>query len=193
MPQRLVLLCEPLPAPHLEQFVRDRAPDLDVRLANHRVQLQQAIEDAPRATRLLAFCASTIVPKSVLRRLDLTPYNIHPGPPAYPGVHPDAFAHADGSATYGATAHELTARIDGGAIIAFAECDIPLGAARTDYADLGFACGLDLFRVIVQHCLASDADFPRHPSAEWCGPYNTLQAYHARFGHDPAANLLTTS
>lgn len=193
MLQRLVLLCEPLPAPHLAQFVRHRAPDLDVRLANNRMQLQHAVEAAPPQTRLLAFCASTIVPKSVLRRLDRTAYNIHPGPPAYPGVHPDAFAHADGAAIYGATAHELTAQIDGGAIIALAQCDAPLGAVRSDYADLGFSCGLDLFRVIIQHCLESDADFPHHPSAAWCGPYNTLQAYQARFEHDLATNSLTTS
>lgn len=193
MLQRLVLLCEPLPAPHLAQFARDRAPDLDVRLANDRRQLQQAVDDAPQHTRLLAFCASTIVPRSVLRRLSRTAYNIHPGPPAYPGVHPDAFAHADGAAIYGASAHELTAQIDGGTIIALAQCDVPPGAARSDYADLGFSCGLDLFRLIVRHFLKADADFPHHPSAAWCGPYNTLQAYQARFGHDPAANSLTTS
>lgn len=185
MLQRFVLLCEPISAPHLALYVRRQAAQIEVRLATDRAQLMAALADAPSHTRLIAFCANTIVPEQALRDLCQTAYNIHPGPPAYPGVHPDAFAHADGVRTFGATAHELTAQIDGGAIIATAACDVPEGAARSDLADLGFACALDLFRLIVEHCLSGNGDFPRHPDAAWCGPYNTRKAYRARFGGDP--------
>lgn len=193
MLQRAILLCEPLSAPHLALYVRRQDPQIDIRLATDLAQLMDALTDAPPATRLIAFCANTIVPARALRALGQTAYNIHPGPPTYPGVHPDAFAHADGVRTYGATAHELTPQIDGGAIIATAICDVPDGAGRTDIADLGFACALDLFQVLVRHCLQASSDFPRHPDAQWCGPYNTLNAYHARFGGDPARTPITTT
>lgn len=181
MPQHFILLCEPLSAPHLAQFVRARAGPAGVRLTTNKQELAAALLQAPSATRLIAVCANTIVRAEQISALALTAYNIHPGPPDYPGVHPDAFAHADGARQFGATAHVMTERIDGGAIIATATCAVPAGAMRTDFADLGFACALDLFRVIVQHCIETDEDFPLHPNADWCGPYNTLKAYRARF------------
>lgn len=182
MPQLLILLCEPLSAPYLEQFARSKARQTRVRTATGRAALDDALRDAPKAARLIAFCANTIVRAKQIEAVCLTPYNIHPGPPAYPGVHPDAFAHADGVGEFGATAHVLTKAIDAGPIIATATRPVPAGAARVDFANLGFACALDLFRLLVQHCLEIDEDFPLHPDAAWCGPHNTLKSYHARFG-----------
>ena len=149
MADRYVVLCEPYAAPHLERYVADRAGGRAVRTATDKRSLRAALFEKPRETRLIAFCAKTIVPQSVLDLLALTPYNIHPGTPEFPGVHPDAFAHAHGKRRFGATAHEMIALIDAGAIVATADDKMAASASRMDYANIGFRRALDLFEFLV--------------------------------------------
>lgn len=185
MADRYLILCEPYAAPHLERYVADRAEGRDVRAATDKRSLRQALFDKPRKTRLIAFCAKTIVPQSVLDLLALTPYNIHPGTPEFPGVHPDAFAHAQGKRRFGATAHEMIALIDAGAIVATADERMPANASRMDFANIGFRRALDLFEFLVDFTLRSDDPLPLLEGAYWRGPYNSEKDYRAQFGDEP--------
>jgi len=84
-------------------------------------------------TRLIGFCTPLIVPADVLDALTRPAYNFHPGPPEYPGLFPAVFALYDGAGQFGATCHEMTAEVDGGAIVGVTRCDI---RAETDRLNL---------------------------------------------------------
>lgn len=193
MADAFLILSEPLAAPHLVRYVSDRAGARPVRSAVDRSSLTMAVRELPRGLRLIAFCSSTIVPTSIIESLPLMPYNIHPGSPDFPGVHPDAFAHACGARTYGATAHELTGKIDGGVIVATALTQMPKTATRDDYSDVGFLRALDLFRFVAGYVLDHDTALPPLLGERWNGQYNTLAEYKARFGDAPAPGLSTSS
>jgi methionyl-tRNA formyltransferase len=74
-----------------------------------------------------------IVPAALLERAGRGAYNIHPGPPAYPGTHPCAFAAYDGTTRFGATLHEMAARVDSGAIVDVERIDVPPEAGVGTY------------------------------------------------------------
>ena len=185
MAARYVILCEPYAAPHLERYVGDRAQGRYVRAVTDKKSLRAALFEKPRETRLIAFCAKTIVPQGMLDLLALTPYNIHPGTPEFPGVHPDAFAHAQGKRRFGATAHEMIALIDAGAIVATADDKMAANASRMDFANIGFRRALDLFEFLVDFTLKSDESLPLLVGASWRGPYNSEKDYRAQFGDQP--------
>lgn len=186
MADAFVILSEAFAAPHLALYVTDRSDGRMVRTATCKRSLRAVMGECPPTTRLIAFCSNTIVSADIIDRLAIQPYNIHPGPPQFPGVHPDAFAHAARARRYGATAHELTAAVDGGPIVATTEVRMPRSAQRVDYGNAGFTTGLDLFRFIVKFSVAFDSALPHLQGAAWGGRYNTLTDYHARFGDAPA-------
>lgn len=186
MADAFLILSEPLAAPHLALYVRNRAGRRRVRVAVDQASLRTAVRELPHSLRLIAFCSNTIVPASIINSLSLTPYNIHPGGPDFPGVKPDYFAHARGACTFGATAHEMISAVDAGPIVATALAPMPIGATPEDYGNTGFNRALDLFRFIVDYTVVHDAALPPLPGARWRGPYNTLADYRAQFGSSPA-------
>ena len=68
-------------------------------------------------TLLVCFSTGVIIPKTVLSRLKGPGYNFHAASPEYPGRDPHHFAVYDTAGRYGATAHELAARVDSGRVI----------------------------------------------------------------------------
>lgn len=186
MPNHLLILTEEKSGPALAQYIALRAPRLDVRILLDRPALERTCEDLFAASaasnpriRLIAFCCPFIVPPALIPRLGLVAYNIHPGTPDYPGVHPDAFAHKDGVRVWGATAHELIGEIDAGMIVARADNDVPPDVDRIGLADLGFACAVDLFRLIADFCLRSDEAIPGLKGAQWSGKRRSMADYRA--------------
>ena len=69
-----------------------------------------------RPSRILSVGSSVIVPRRILAKLPLPAYNLHPGPPNYPGIFPSAFALYEGAREFGVTLHEMAAIVDSGAI-----------------------------------------------------------------------------
>ena len=84
------------------------------------------------ARRLIAFCTSVIVPAEVLDAVMAPAYNFHPGPPTYPGSHVASFAIYDGADMFGATAHEMAAKVDSGPIVGVEWFQVPDGLRFTD-------------------------------------------------------------
>jgi len=78
--------------PLLRQILLERNPDLDVAVVHGLAELTAAVDRLDGNCRLIAFLTGTIVPANLLARLKITPYNIHPGPPEFPGAHPESFA-----------------------------------------------------------------------------------------------------
>ncbi len=123
---RLILLTEhaffePLAAP-----LRAAGNGLEVALAQTLPELERAIGTAP--ARILSVGSGVIVPRAVLAKVPA--YNLHPGPPQYPGLFPSVFALYDGAPRFGITLHEMTTVVDAGPIVAVDEFAIDPGWNR---------------------------------------------------------------
>lgn len=182
--QRFVILTGAREASHLETFVRTQAPQAAVTAVIDRDGLAQALASDNSSLRLIAFCTAVIVKPAQLAALNLTPYNIHPGPAEYPGVLPEYFACADGAAFYGATAHEIWPAIDAGPIVGQERFAIRPLMGVVDIALPAFQSSLRLFAQIVRHCARTEAPMPRLKQCRWTRPALTNKDARARFG-DP--------
>ncbi len=132
---RVVLLTTEAEGAQLGAILHQHAPDLQVDVAPHLDALSTACLVQSPAPRLIAFCTSFIVPAPVLDAVMHPAYNFHPGPPTYPGSHAASFALYDQATRFGVTVHEMTARVDEGAIVAVDWFDIP-NKARVDQLDV---------------------------------------------------------
>lgn len=97
------------------------------------------------SARLVAFLFPEIVPAGVLEKVGFGAYNIHPGPPDYPGWLPAAFALYDGVDTFGATLHEMAAKVDAGTICDVESFAIPAGCTLQGLEELTYSASLRLF------------------------------------------------
>ncbi|MBV5336414.1 methionyl-tRNA formyltransferase, partial [bacterium] len=109
-----ILLTSTIEACYLAGILSSFNPDLSVVWVRTREELERAVGDSSPSVRLIAFMTEVVVPAEILKRLEGPAYNFHPGPPAYPGKYPSAFALYDGAAGYGATAHEMRPLVDSG-------------------------------------------------------------------------------
>lgn len=93
--------------------------------AFNRTMFEDILKNDKRNTpsMLLSFGTGVIVKQEELDRFGLR-VNIHPATPAYPGLHPHAFAWADGVKRYGVTVHLMTAHIDEGDILMMEEFEV---------------------------------------------------------------------
>ena len=119
---RLILLTEPEFRDALA--ARLGAPGLIVDLAPTLADLDRLLAAGLSGTRLVSVGAGYIVPERILRALSGPAYNLHPGPPAYPGIFPSVFALYDGAKRFSITLHEMAARVDEGPIVAVDEFDL---------------------------------------------------------------------
>ena len=128
MPSTIILLCAQFDAQYLSALLVQHNPALAVRAASDRAAFDTLLAAAPPDVRVIGFCTPVVVQAETLARLAGPAYNIHPGSPDYPGKYPAPFAHYERAARFGATAHEMTAKVDAGPIIAVIGCEVPPGA-----------------------------------------------------------------
>ncbi len=139
MPKQIILLTGETELPFLSKALQAANGALDVLHANNTTALATALDDCdPASLRLLSFSSNVIVPAAMLSALPGPAYNFHPGPPEYPGSHPNSFAIYDGATRFGATVHEMTAKVDAGPIVKVSEFDIPEGADSLELATLAY-------------------------------------------------------
>ena len=137
MPKQIILLTGDTEFPILSEALLPHNPALEILHANTDETLEAALgkcDLSPIGARLIFFSLNVIVPASVLNRLGEPAYNLHPGPPEYPGSHPDCFAIYDGATRFGATLHEMIAKVDAGPIVKVSEFDIPQGVDSLELA-----------------------------------------------------------
>lgn len=122
--------------------------------------------------RLLGFLTPVVVPAAVLAALGYGAYNVHPGPPHYPGWLPSHFAVYDRATSFGATAHAMAAEVDAGPIVGLELFDVPPGATVTEIDALTYTrCARLIWRLAP--ALARDpAPLPELPVA-WSGRRST--------------------
>ena len=115
-------------AHYLGMIVMRVRPDVVVDIILSQSGLEEWVHRITPTTRLVAFCTDIVVPESVLSALGCPAYNFHPGPPAYPGRYPAAFAVYDGADRFGATLHRMHARVDSGPISGVTDFPVPPGS-----------------------------------------------------------------
>jgi methionyl-tRNA formyltransferase len=96
------------------------------------------------------------------------PYNIHPGPPSYPGRHPESWGAYDGVAKFGATFHAMAPRVDEGAIVDVEWVDVPPGSGQMDVGMRAFRAALGRMSRWAQRLLTDEAPLPANGLA-WSG------------------------
>jgi methionyl-tRNA formyltransferase len=178
MQRRIIILTGRREAPFFEQFLLERNPHLTVAAAHNLDELAAAIDRFDGDARLISFLTDTIVPPELLSRLRMTPYNIHPGPPEYPGAHPESFAIWENAQIFGVTAHEMTARVDDGPIVAVHRFPAPPKPKRLELADLTFASAVKVFAVVAAYCAETDGPMP-HMDEQWAVKKRTRKQYQA--------------
>jgi len=113
---RLITMTAPEFRPALGDLFARAAPAARVHFIDTLAELESALAD-PAPARVLSVGSSVIVPDRILKGLPFPAYNVHPGPPDYPGIFPSVFALYEGVATFGVTLHEMAARVDSGTIV----------------------------------------------------------------------------
>src|SRR6185437_8260142 len=103
--------CVPAVVPRLA------AARAEIAVAQTRAELDAALAQGTADTRLVAFGAGVIVPQTILSALPGPAYNLHPGPPDYPGLFPSVYALYDGATSFGVTLHEMAAEVDAGPVV----------------------------------------------------------------------------
>src|SRR3954471_7113434 len=97
---QLILLTEPELRDAVASTLAAAAPALRLAFAPSLAALDGAL--AGGGSRILSVGAGFSVPEPLLRR-GASAYNLHPGPPEYPGVYPSVFALHDRAERFGVT------------------------------------------------------------------------------------------
>ncbi|MCF6292674.1 MAG: hypothetical protein L3J04_04680 [Robiginitomaculum sp.] len=176
MTYRIVILTKQAEAPFLVEFIRNENPELEVSAALTEAELRQQIGEQGACTRLISFNNHIIIPKDILDALGPVPYNIHPGPPEYPGSYPVVFALRDYARKYGVTAHEIAIKVDAGPIVYVEQTPIAPHICIKQLTDLAYTMAVTAFSFIAKHCAHSQEPLP-HFDHQWSGIKSTRKSY----------------
>lgn len=157
MPSAILLLTGEIEAPYLAQRLRRANPGLAITAATDRAGLDRALDDGGPDIRLIAFCTPVIVPAARLAALNGPAYNFHPGPPEFPGRQPARHALYAGAQRFGATVHEMAARVDAGPIVAVEDWAITPDADGPRLDAEAYQALLRLFSRLADHLATDDA------------------------------------
>jgi len=141
-------------------------------------ELMELAPDLLEQARLIAFTTSVIVPGAILSRLGFGAYNFHPGPPEYPGWAPAHFALYERAATFGVTAHEMTEKVDAGAIVALERFALERGATVATLERAAYVRLARLFWTLARPLATGAAALPALP-VRWSSRKNTRRRYAA--------------
>lgn len=120
------------------------APDLTLHIAAEPEELAPVLARLDRPVRLVSILSGRILPADFLAALGEPAYNIHPGPPNYPGTCPEVFALYEGADSYGVTAHVMAPQVDAGPIVAVDRFPIPPNCNRVTLGRLAWQASLGL-------------------------------------------------
>lgn len=181
MPEEIVLLTGEVEGPHFRVILESCNPALRVVHAETLDALEAACAQPPPGgglRRLISFATPVIVPKRILDGLGTPAYNFHPGPPTYPGSHAASFAVYDGADRFGATAHEMTEKVDAGPIVAVEWFAVPEGVRFMELELLTYERLLEMFSGLAPRLANEDEPLPRL-DVQWSGTRHTKAEFEA--------------
>jgi len=168
MPGRLLLLTGEFEAGILVPFFTRQAPEARIEAIHLGTALEAAILSGTDGTRLLAFCTSVIVPPALLALLPGPSYNIHPGPPSFPGRHPECWGAYHGAVRFGATLHEMAPRVDEGPIVDVQWFEMEEGGGQAAYGMRAYQAAIQLMIRWAPWLINNDRPLPRSTD-RWSG------------------------
>ncbi len=172
MPKRLILLTGAFDAEVLLDHLRSVDPRCPVTWVTTREELADAARLGAPA-RLVSFCSGVIVPRALLGRMDGPSYNIHPGPPTFPGRYPECWGAYHGAGRFGATLHVMAPRVDEGMIVDTRWFDVPPGAGQKIIGREAFLAAMALFADWAPAFATRDAPLPGNGEV-WSGVKSRL-------------------
>lgn len=113
---RLILMTQREFEEPLSDVLRRAAPRFTLSFAWSLADVEAELAHDPAGSRILSVGSDVILPRRLLAGLTSPAYNLHPGPPNYPGLFPSVFALYDGAPDFGVTLHEMAPTVDSGAI-----------------------------------------------------------------------------
>lgn len=182
---RLIVLTIEKEAARLAQFVRQQCPDVDLVLITGKTDSPAAVErHVTTDSILVTFSTGVIIPENLLKRLERKNYNFHAGSPEYPGRDVHHFAVYYGTSRYGATAHELAARVDAGPIVGVEWFDVPSGMGPQTLRMMAVEAAHRLFERLIPIIVNGTAIAPI--GVEWGARKWTRKDFHAMCRIDPS-------
>ncbi len=178
MPKEILLLCETFAAGDLASILTRSAREIGITHIETLDALERACRDSTEGKRLIAFGTPIIVPGKLLDALGSPAYNLHPGPPNYPGKYPSSFAIYDGAERFGSTAHVMVPRVDAGPIVDVEWFDIPDDIDRFQLDTWSYQSVIRLFTRLAPLLATSDAPLP-HVPVSWSGRKTTQKDFDA--------------
>jgi methionyl-tRNA formyltransferase len=174
----IILLTGPVEQAALTTLLRSLNPQLRVRPTETLDDLT-ALEPVLLArSRLIGFVTPVIVPPDILDALGYGAYNFHPGPPRYPGWAPAHFALYDQATEFGATVHEMAARVDSGTIVDVASFPVPADIGVRELESLAYARLARQFWQLAKTLATQAGPLPACP-VHWSNRRNSRSAYRA--------------
>ncbi len=181
----LVVISQQLPAAAATQAAA--ATGAEVEMVADLAGLVAALgRPRQRPVRVLSVLNRFILPAGLLRSLNEPAYNIHPGPPEFPGVAPEAFALYAGATSFGVTAHQMTARVDDGPIVALLRFPIPPDTTRLALAAAAGRAVWQMFGQIVPRLVRQPTPLGILDQG-WTGRRTTSADYVSACALTPAA------
>lgn len=159
---QLILLTEPELRTAVAAPLTAAAPTLRMAFAPTLAALEAALANGP--SRILSVGAGFIVPQPLLAQATAGAYNLHPGPPEYPGIFPSVFALYERAARFGITLHEMAARVDSGPIVAVERFAVESGWNRLALDTATFTAMIALLERFARPL--TDLAAPLSPGAE---------------------------
>jgi methionyl-tRNA formyltransferase len=179
VPSHILLLTSGFEAAALRPVLAGHNPHCVVEPVEDLAELAAAAAAAPgEHLRLIAFCTAVIVPQGLLARCGEGAYNFHPGPPTYPGRYPSCWGSYFGATRFGATLHEMSARVDEGQIVAVEWFAVTPPIGHNALSDRAYRAVIELFRRYAP-ALANDPQLPVDPVLAWSGRKTRLADYEA--------------
>lgn len=175
---RLILMTQREFEEPLTDVLRRAAPRMAVSFAWSLADLEAELAHDPEGSRILSVGSDVIVPRRVLAGLLSPAYNLHPGPPNYPGLFPSVFALYDGAPEFAVTLHEMAPAVDSGAI-----CKVERFKIDPRWDRLGLDTHTLVVLMHVLESMASDlanVHTPlRHSGDLWSGRRRTRKDFEA--------------
>jgi methionyl-tRNA formyltransferase len=172
---QLILLTEPELRDAVANTLAAAAPTVRLAFAATRQALESALSNG--GGRILSVGAGFIVPEALLRRA-ASAYNLHPGPPEYPGIFPSVFALYDRALHFGVTLHEMAPRVDSGPIVAIDRFPIQPRWDRLALDTAAFAAMIALLKRLAP--ALTNLASPLVPNGEtWSGALRTKRDFQA--------------
>lgn len=174
--RNVLLLTNSNDAEALVSHLSSAVPRLAVEWVQSLNALLQACAACAYDVRLIAYQTPVIVPVSLLDSLRFPAYNVHPGPPTFPGSAPDAFAVYEGATRYGVTVHEMAKTVDSGPIVAVSWFDVPPGIGRMALARMARKASFELFQQIAPKIVTAELPLTALP-VTWSGQRRTSRDF----------------